>query len=79
MAQAREYSAIYLSVAISYLGVGLVAPLIAIVLSEHGENSFMVGLTGTAMFAAFTLASFPIGAATDRFGPKRILVVRAIE
>jgi MFS family permease len=71
---AKEFWAIYLSVAISYLGVGLVAPLIAIVLSEHGENSFMVGLTGTAMFAAFTAASFPIGAATDRFGPKRILV-----
>jgi MFS transporter, DHA1 family, multidrug resistance protein len=75
LAHAREYSAIYLSVAISYLGVGLVAPLIAIVLSEHGENSFMVGLTGTAMFAAFTLASFPIGAATDRFGPKRFLTI----
>jgi len=72
--QRKEFWAIYLSVAISYLGVGLVAPLIAIVLSEHGENSFMVGLTGTAMFAAFTVASFPIGAATDRFGPKRILV-----
>jgi MFS family permease len=71
---AKEFWAIYLSVAISYLGVGLVAPLIAIVLSGHGENSFMVGLTGTAMFAAFTVASFPIGAATDRFGPKRILV-----
>lgn len=74
MPHEKEFWAIYLSVAISYLGVGLVAPLIAIVLSEHGENSFMVGLTGTAMFAAFTLASFPIGAATDRFGPKRILV-----
>lgn len=74
MPHSKEFSAVYLSVAISYLGVGLVAPLIAIVLAEHGENSFMVGLTGTAMFAAFTLASFPIGAATDRFGPKRILV-----
>ena len=74
MPHAKEFWAIYLSVAISYLGVGLVAPLIAIVLSEHGENSFMVGLTGTAMFTAFTAASFPIGAATDRLGPKRILV-----
>ncbi|MEK6302934.1 MAG: MFS transporter [Acidobacteriota bacterium] len=74
MPHAKEFWAIYLSVAISYLGVGLVAPLIAIVLSEHGENSFMVGLTGTAMFAAFTVASYPIGAATDRFGPKGILV-----
>lgn len=74
MPHAKQFWAIYLSVAISYLGVGLVAPLIAIVLSEHGENSFMVGLTGTAMFAAFTVASFPIGAATDRLGPKRILV-----
>ena len=74
MSHGKEFLAVYLSVAISYLGVGLVAPLIAIVLSKHGENSFMVGLTGTAMFAAFTLASFPIGAATDRVGPKRILV-----
>jgi MFS family permease len=74
LSHGKEFLAVYLSVAISYLGVGLVAPLIAIVLSKHGENSFMVGLTGTAMFAAFTLASFPIGAATDRVGPKRILV-----
>jgi len=71
---AKEFWAIYLSIAISYLGVGLVAPLIAIVLSEHGENSFMIGLTGTTMFAAFTVASFPIGATTDRLGPKRVLV-----
>jgi MFS family permease len=74
LSHGKEFLAVYLSVAISYLGVGLVAPLIAIVLSKHGENSFMVGLTGTAMFAAFTLASFPVGAATDRVGPKRILV-----
>ncbi|HWO01995.1 MAG TPA: MFS transporter, partial [Blastocatellia bacterium] len=74
MPNAKEFWAIYLSIAISYLGVGLVAPLIAIVLSEHGENSFMIGLTGTTMFAAFTVASFPIGATTDRLGPKRVLV-----
>jgi MFS transporter, DHA1 family, multidrug resistance protein len=74
LTESRAFGAIYLSVAISYLGVGLVAPLIANVLDEHGENSFMVGLIGTTMFAAFTLASFPVGAATDRFGPKPILV-----
>ena len=58
----------------SYLGVGLVAPLIAIVLIEHGENSFVVGLIGTTMFTAFTVASFPIGALTDKIGPKVVLV-----
>jgi MFS family permease len=31
-------------------------------------------LIGTTMFTAFTLSSFPVGAATDRFGPKPILV-----
>ncbi len=66
--------AIYISVAISYLGVGLVAPLIAIVLSEHGADSFIVGLVGTTMFAFFTLASFPIGKTTDLIGPKPILI-----
>jgi MFS family permease len=70
----RRFWAIYVSVAISYVGVGLVAPLIAIVLSEHGRNSFIVGLVGTTMFATFTLASFPLGAAVDRVGPKPILV-----
>jgi len=70
----RAFFAIYLAVAISYVGVGLVAPLIALVLEAHGENSFMVGLIGTTMFTTFTLSSFPIGAATDRFGPKPILV-----
>src|SRR5438128_6718039 len=71
----KPFYAIYLSIALSYLGVGLVAPLIAIVLTEHGENSFIVGLIGTTMFTAFTVATFPIGAATDRFGPKRILIL----
>lgn len=74
MSKERAFAAIYISVAISYLGVGLVAPLISIVLAEHGADSLMVGLVGTTMFAAFTLASFPIGAAVDRFGPKPILI-----
>ncbi len=70
----RAFWAIYISVAISYLGVGLVAPLIAIVLSEHHANPFVIGLVGTTMFTAFTAASFPIGWVTDRVGPKPILV-----
>jgi len=74
LSQSRAFWAIYISVAISYLGVGLVAPLIAIVLSEHGADSFVVGLVGTTMFAALTIASFPIGALTDRIGPKPILI-----
>ena len=72
--QTKVFGAIYLSVAISYVGVGLVAPLIAKVLSEHGESSFIVGLIGTTMFSTFTLASFPIGALVDRIGPKPVLV-----
>lgn len=68
------FFAIYLAVAISYVGVGLVAPLIAVVLDEHGENDFITGLIGTTMFTTFTLASFPAGTAADRFGPKPILI-----
>jgi MFS family permease len=78
LSQAKGFWAIYTSVAISYLGVGLVAPLIAIVLSQHGADSFVVGLVGTTMFAAFTLASFPAGAITDRIGPKPVLVAGLI-
>ena len=74
MSDSKAFSAIYLSIALSYLGVGLVAPLIPILLAGHGENSLIVGLIGTTMFSAFTLASFPVGAATDRIGPKPILV-----
>lgn len=74
MSKQRAFAAIYISVAISYLGVGLVAPLISIVLAEHGADSVIVGLVGTTMFAAFTLASFPIGRAVDRLGPKPILI-----
>jgi MFS family permease len=74
MSDSKAFSAIYLSIGLSYVGVGLVAPLIPILLAGHGENSFLVGLIGTTMFTAFTLASFPVGAATDRVGPKPILV-----
>lgn len=74
LSQSKAFLAIYTSVFISYLGVGLVAPLIALVLREHNENSFMIGLIGTTMFTTFTLASFPIGTATDRIGPKPILI-----
>lgn len=74
MSDSKIFSVINLSIGLSYLGVGLVAPLIAIVLTERGENSFIVGLIGTTMFTAFTAASFPIGALTDRIGPKRVLV-----
>jgi MFS family permease len=74
LSDSKIFPVIYLSIGLSYLGVGLVAPLIPIVLTVHGENSFFVGLIGTTMFTAFTLASFPIGAVTDRVGPKRVLV-----
>src|SRR6185503_17312876 len=78
LSDSKAFSAIYLSIGLSYLGVGLVAPLIAVVLSQHGENSLLVGLIGSTMFTAFTLASFPVGAATDRFGPKPVLVAGLI-
>lgn len=78
MSKAKAFLAIYVSVAISYLGVGLVAPLISIVLAEHGADSFVVGLVGTTMFAAFTLASFPVGTLVDRYGPKPVLVTGLI-
>lgn len=74
MSKERAFLAIYISIAISYLGVGLVAPLISIVLAEHGANSVIVGLVGTTMFAAFTLASFPIGHWIDRRGAKPFLI-----
>lgn len=74
MSNSKIFGIIYVSIGLSYVGVGLVAPLISIVLADHGENSFIVGLIGTTMFTAFTVASFPIGAATDRLGPRRVLV-----
>jgi MFS family permease len=74
MSDSRAFWAIYFSVGVSYLGVGLVAPLIAIVLAGRGENSLMVGLIGTTTFAAFTISSFPLGAASDRIGPKPVLI-----
>lgn len=75
MTERKAFWAIYSSVAVSYLGVGLVAPLIAIILAERGADTFVVGLVGTTMFAAFTVASFPVGAATDRIGPRPILLI----
>ena len=74
MSESKAFTAIYLSIGLSYLGVGLVAPLIPLLLGNHGENSFIVGLIGTTMFTAFTVTSFPVGAATDRFGTKPVLV-----
>lgn len=74
MTKVRALYAIYISVAISYLGVGLVAPLISLVLHERGASRFVVGLVGTTMFAAFTLASFPLGHTTDKVGAKPVLV-----
>lgn len=75
MSKGKALWVIYASVVISYLGVGLVAPLISLVLSSRGVDSAVIGLVGTTMFAAFTLATFPAGAACDRFGPKRMLML----
>jgi MFS family permease len=75
LSQRRSLWSIYVSVGISYLGVGLVAPLISLVLYKHGADSFLVGLVGTTMFAAFTVAAFPIGALIDRIGAKPVLIV----
>ncbi|HEU4387854.1 MAG TPA: MFS transporter [Blastocatellia bacterium] len=78
MSQRKALWTIYACVAVSYLGVGLVAPLISIVLNHHGAGSFVVGLVGTTMFGALAVSSFPIGTAVDRFGPKIILVLGLI-
>jgi MFS family permease len=74
LSQSKAFWAIYISIGVCYLGVGLVAPLIALVLKERGADPFVVGLVGTTMFAAFTLASFPTGRAIDRIGAKPILI-----
>jgi MFS family permease len=74
LSRRRAFGSIYISIAISYLGVGLVAPLISLVLYQHGANSFEVGLVGTTMFTVFTLSSFPIGALIDRIGSRPVLI-----
>ncbi|HEY1012866.1 MAG TPA: MFS transporter [Herpetosiphonaceae bacterium] len=59
---------IYICIAVTSLGIGLVNPLIPYLLQENGANEFIIGLTTSVMFASLVLTAWPIGRGIDRFG-----------
>ena len=66
---------IYLCVAVTALGIGIVNPLIPYLLEDAGANKFIVGLTTSVMFATLALTALPIGRQIDRVGIRPFFVV----
>lgn len=65
---------IYLCVAVTAIGIGLVNPLIPRLLQERGASEFVIGLTTSVMFASLVLTAWPIGRKIDRVGVRPLLV-----
>ena len=50
---------IYLCVAVTALGIGIVNPIIPQLLQENGADEFVIGLTTSVMFASLVLTAWP--------------------
>ncbi|ABX07430.1 MAG TPA: MFS transporter [Herpetosiphon sp.] len=69
---------IYLCVAVTALGIGIINPLIPHLLEQNGANEFIVGLSTSVMFASLVLTGMPIGRTIDKFGIRLFLIVGLI-
>src|SRR5215210_6306561 len=67
-------AAIYLVSQFLRNSVGVIAPDLA---AEIGLSAGDIGLLSSAFFFAFAAAQLPLGAAIDRYGPKRCMLVCA--
>lgn len=66
---------IYLCVAVTALGIGIVNPIIPHLLEENGASEFIIGLTTSVMFASLVLTAWPIGKHIDRIGIRPFLIL----
>ncbi len=69
------YTALFVSLFATMLGVGIVAPLMAIYAESFGATGFMLGIVFSAFSIARTLFSTPAGKLGDSIGKKPLLVV----
>ncbi len=69
---------IYLCVAVTALGIGIVNPIIPQLLQENGADEFVIGLTTSVMFASLVLTAWPIGKTIERFGIRPFLLLGLI-
>lgn len=69
---------IYLCVAVTALGIGIVNPIIPQLLQENGADEFVIGLTTSVMFASLVLTAWPIGKTIERVGIRPFLLLGLI-
>lgn len=58
-----------------HLFEGVLPPLIPILLSEFGTDYFHLGMVVTIFSYGFGLGALPAGYLSDRFGPKRLIII----
>ena len=68
------YTALFISLFATMLGVGIVAPLMAIYAESFGATGFMLGIVFSAFSFARTLFSTPAGKLGDSIGKKPLLI-----
>jgi len=68
------YTALFISFFATMLGVGIVAPLMAIYAESFGATGFMLGVVFSAFSIARTLFSTPAGKLGDSIGKKPLLL-----
>jgi MFS family permease len=68
------YTALFISLFATMLGVGIVAPLMAIYAESFGATGFMLGVVFSAFSIARTLFSTPAGKLGDSIGKKPLLL-----
>ena len=68
------YTALFISLFATMLGVGIVAPLMAIYAESFGATGFMLGMVFSVFSIARTIFSTPAGKLGDSIGKKPLLV-----
>lgn len=66
---------IYICVAVTALGIGIINPIIPKLLEKNGADEFIVGLSTSLMFASLVLTGLPIGKHMDRIGIRPFLIL----
>ncbi len=71
----RPLVIIFLTVFLDLLGMGILMPVVPFVLREYREDALIVGLMALSFSGAQFLASPILGALSDRFGRRPVLLV----
>ncbi|WP_292460059.1 MFS transporter [Methanothermococcus sp.] len=66
---------LWITIFVTMLGIGLIAPLMSIYAKELGASNFEIGIIFGSFAIARTIAQIPIGSLSDKYGKKIFILI----